>query len=110
MGGFLSHSSRLCRIMFGVLAFPIAASSVAHAADGMFILAQVDKSEEPKKAAPAAYVVKPVTEKKVKQLPEGPLFNVVRSRQVATPISRLSTPPPLRRRRSIPMAPERGAR
>jgi len=74
MSGLLSHSSWLCRIAFGVLAFPIGASPVAHAADSVFILAQADKSEEPKKATPAVYVVKPVAEKKVKQLPEGPLY------------------------------------
>ncbi len=74
MSGLLSHSSWLCRIAFGVLGFPIAASPVAHATDSVFILAQADKSEEPKKATSAVYVVKPVAEKKVKHLPEGPLY------------------------------------
>ena len=74
MAGFLSHFSWLCRIVFGVLAIPVAASSLAYAADGMYILAQVDNSEEARKATPAVYLVKPVAEKKVKQLPDGPLY------------------------------------
>ena len=74
MDGFLSHSSWLWRIVVGVMAFPVAASSFAHDVDGKLIFAQQDKSAEVKKATPALYIVKPVAEKKIKQLPEGPLY------------------------------------
>lgn len=63
MGGLQSNSSRLFRIIFSLLALSLAAGSVAHAAEGASA-----------SAAGGVYVVKPVAEKKIKQLPDGPLY------------------------------------